>query len=185
MNPNFISVEKWQSLLPRYETWRNSKIFPQKWSSERWQSLHLIHVQKILVCAVNVHHSFPSLHTYDFKAAPYWSCSSRHELTSSPCSALSNNFTPVQLHVMHTELTSATVSQLGWGAVHLTSHFLFSGMSALVIPSCSYCPSQVHFGSHTGCSKWHQNRDKDVGIGSGEFLSIRWGSKPKRSTLRQ
>lgn len=112
MNPNFIFMEKWQSLLPRYETWRNSKIFPQKWSSERWQSLHLIHVQKILVCAVNVHHSFPSLHTYDFKAASYWSCSSRHELTWSPCSALITS-PPVQLHVMHTELTSATASQ--WG----------------------------------------------------------------------
>lgn len=185
MNPNFIFVEKWQSLLPRYETWRNSKIFPQKWSSERWQSLHLIHVQKILVCAVNVHHSFPSLHTYDFKAASYWSCSSRHELTWSPCSALITS-PPVQLHVMHTELTSATASQ--WGGLSTWPHIFCSQVQV-----CSFflhfhtAPVRSILGarSHTGYSKWHKNRNKDVGIGSGEFLSIRWGSKPKRSTLRQ
>lgn len=71
------------------------------------------------VCS-KCYHSFPSLHTYDFKADPYWNCSSRHELTWSPCSALSNNFTPL-FSCMWCTLNSPVLQFLNWGGGRLST----------------------------------------------------------------
>lgn len=75
---NLRPTGKWQSLHPG-------------WGSEGWQSLAMVCVQMLIVCAESVHHSFLPWISMSWRLLCYRICSYQGQLNLPPCSLVYNS----------------------------------------------------------------------------------------------